>query len=363
MSRKLCNVLALSVALVVGLSIGRAQKNLVTPLVPAASWRLVNSQALDLNRVRQWSGDPVIEREYGVKSVEVRACRLDDTVAEVIEEQASDVTAAYGLLTFYQTEMMTPEKGMELTLSGPDGALMARGRFFIRVPRPRAPGSQLTDDNFRALLIFVGGTRPSSDALASLPAALPEAGLVPGSEKYVLGPEAARRVLPTFRTDLIGFSQGAEVHAGAYLSGKGRATVLAVTYPTPQIARVRFGAMERFLGINQDHGLGSIYGRRRGSFVFLVLNGDSPALATRLMDQFKVSQSVTLNERYPGDESVWVQMAKLVLANLALVGILVGLAILGGVLIFLFRRLAAMWFPHSSWANPSEGTIIRLHLS
>ena len=134
--------------------------------------------------------------------------------------------------------------------------------------------------------------------IASLPPALPSTGLIPGSEKYLLGPEASRRVLrPGFNTGLIDFSRGAEAALAQYRTGAAsgggsdqigrRATILAITYPTPQIAQERFGAMQKALGINQGRGANSVYGKRRGSFVILAFNAD-PNAATRLLTLFNV---------------------------------------------------------------------------
>lgn len=318
---------------------------------------------MEVSAVSRWGGEPAIEREYGVKSLEHRTYRLDGQVVEAIVEHAPDASSAYGLLTFYQTEAMAPAKDVQLTMVGPQGALMARGRFFIRVPRPAAPSFQVSDHDFRALLILMGGTRPSGQEKAKLPAALPTKGMLPGSEKYLLGVEASRRVLPSFRSDLIGFAQGAEVHLAAYLRGEARVTLMVITYPTPQIARVRFGAMEKFLPVNQDHGPGSLYGRRTGSFVLLVLDSNSPATAARLMEQFQVSGHISWDERYPGDKPVSLQLVELVLANFLLILILVGFAFMGGILVFLSMRFFRRWFPQSPWVNPEEGSIIRLNLS
>jgi len=357
-----------------------AQKYSVVPLVTSRNWRVLNSETLDLRAIPNWGGDPVIENEYGVKTLTHRTYGLEGVTADAIFEGTSDASSAYGLYTFYQTKSMAPEKGMQLAVSGPSGTLMARGRFFIRVFNPTAPPrggaaavrknspeatarQRISDADFLALLVTLGGARPAPEALAGLPAPLPAARLVPGSEKYLLGREAARRVLPEFPIDLIGFSQGAEAQTGTYLAGESRATVIAITYPNPQIARVRYGAFERFLALNQGQGAGKLFGRRSGSFVFLVSGVDSLESANRLMDPFKVEQSFSWNQRYRGDESIWKQLAKLILANMALVGILILLAILGGFLVFLTRQIAAKWFPGSSWGHPDEGVIIRLNLS
>ena len=338
-----------------------AQEHTVIPLIPAANWHLVRTEPLDLDDVRQWGGEPVIEREYGVKAVVRRTYHLGSDTAEALIEEAPDPSAAYGLLTYYRTGTMQPVKGMALTVMGPEGALMARGRFFIRALR--SAGSRVSDHNLVALLIYIGGTRPSHGDMASLPPALPTEGLVPGSEKYLLGMEAARRVLPEFRSELIGFPQGAEAQLAEYTTNRGRATLLAINYPTPQIARVRFGAMESFLGINQERGQETIYGRRRGSFVILVLNPSSTRVATELIDRFQVTSNLSWNERYPGAKSFTLQVIELVLANLLLSFIIAGFGVGGGIIVFLCRRAAARWLPQWEWADPDRETIIRLNLS
>ena len=342
------------------LSLAQAEKPSVIPLVSTPTWRLAKSQELDLEGIRKYGGDPVIEREYGVRSPEDRVYRLENTMAEVIVEPASDASAAYGLLTFYRTETMVPETGMQLAFSGPDGVLMVRGHLFFRVPR--TSDSKLSENDFRSLLVFLAGTRPSSDVTTELPVSLPTTGLIPGSERYLLGLEAARRVLPSFRTDLIGFAQGAEAQVATYSSGMARPTVLAISYPTPQIARLRFGLMQKLLGVNQESQPRPPQGKRMGSFVFLVLNSNSPATTRNLLDQFKVSDSVSWDKPYPGNKPFAVQLAELYLANFALVLIVIGFAVGAGVLIVLFRRLLRKLFPDSVWGHREEGGIITLGL-
>jgi hypothetical protein len=337
------------------------QGHTVIPLIPAANWHLVKSEPLGMDAVRGWGGDPAIEREYGVKTIVRRTYHLGPQTAEVLIEEATDPSGAYGLLTYYQTEAMQPAKGMALTLMGPEGALAARGRFFIRAARP--PGAQISDDNFTALLILIGGTRPTAQDMARLPVALPTQGLIPHSEKYLLGLEAAGRVLPEFRNDLIGFPQGAEAHVAEYMAGRSRATVLAISYPTPQMARIRFSAMQSFLGLNQERGAESIYGRRSGSFIILVQKSGSAAAAKQLMDEFRITSHISWNERYPGAKSFTLQVIELVLANLLLSFMIGGFGVGGGILIFLSRRALTRLFPRWEWANPEHETIIRLNLS
>ena len=376
--RKFAKVLAGAFTLFTVALAARAQNSTVIPLVPAANWRLVGSQNLDVSAVSRWGGDPAIEREYGVKSIQYRTYQLADKLASAVEvvgvalEEASDPSAAYGLLTYYQTERMSPAKGVELTVTSPEGALMARGAVFIRFDR--VAGVRLSDDALRAILILVGGTRPSASAMAALPPPLPVPGLVAGSMKYLLGPEAARHVLPSFNTDLIGFEQGAEVEVADYQVGsiaanptasskaKPFVTLVAITYPTPQIARERFAMMGKTLELNRGRGPQSLYGKRGGSFVFLAMNATSEAAATRLLDQFNVSEQVVRNERYPGNKPVALQMLELILVNLLLVFILVTIALLGGILIALSKRAARKWLPDWEWGSPEGERLTTLNL-
>jgi len=337
-----------------------AQKSSVIPLVPAANWRLVNSRNLPLEAARDCGSDPAVENEYGVKALEERTYRLDNFSARVIIEQAQDPSAGYGLYTYYRTAPMVPEKGIDFAVRGPGESLMLRGPSFVRVQWKKDPA--LSDNDFRALLILVGGTRPSRNALAGLPPALPAEGMVPGSEKYLIGMEVAHRVLPTFRADLIGFAQGAEAQVAAYSIADKQATALAINYPTPQIARVRFGALESFLGVNRERGHDSVFGKRQGSYVFLILNAETPSLADQVLRRFTVQQQVSWDQRYPGDKPFGLQLFEMIIANIIIIMVVAGSGVFGGIAIVLSRRVVARLFPDWSWGHPEEERLIRLNL-
>ncbi|MGA2987034.1 MAG: DUF6599 family protein [Terriglobia bacterium] len=336
------------------------EKPFAIPLVPAADWRQVDSQPLHLAAVSQYGGDPAVEQEYGVKALELRTYQLGKTQTPVVVEPTPDATSAYGLLTFYQTPSMFPVKGVQLAVGDANETLMARGNNFIRFLHGK--DSTPSESDYQALLVFVGGSQPSKSAIRQLPSPMPAKGLVPGSEKYVLGLEAAKRVLRSFRTDLIGFEQGAEVQLGQYQTGKGTPILVSISYPTPQIARVRFGALTSFLGLNRDQGENSAYGRRHGSYVFLVLNAGNAGIASALMDQFEVTENVSWDQKYTSERTFTMQLVHMILAIFLLTAILIGSCMVAGVLFFLSRRLAAKFFPDSQWGHTDEDQLIRLNL-
>lgn len=335
-------------------------KPFAIPLVPAADWHQQNSSPLPLSTVGRFGGDVEVEREYGVKSLDLRTYQLGKLHTQVLVEPAADTTSAYGLLTFYRNAGMNREAGIELAFSDANQTLMARGNNFIRFLRGKE--SSLTRNDYQALLVFVGGAKPSPNTVKDLPRPMPLNGLVAGSEKYILGLEAAKRVLPSFRTDLIGFDQSAEVQLAQYDTGKGVSTLASINYPTPQIARVRFGSLRNFLGLNQDRGSTSTYGRRQGSYVFLVLNGTDPGTAVALMDQFQVTQGISWDQKYVSERSFTLQLVHMILAIFLLTAFLIGACVVVGVLFFLSRRGAAKFFPDSQWGRTDDDQLIRLNL-
>jgi len=349
--------ISLGALLAAGISI-RAQRHATfVDLVSQPRWQMESSQTLNLKDVRQWGGEPSVDQEYGVKSVEIRTYREGDRKAQAVVEETPDPSSAYGLLTFYQNETMTPAEGMKLAVVSPQQGTMARGTAFVRVLRP----AKMSDKDFHALLLSIGGTAPSARSMVLLPPSLPVKGIIPGSEKYVIGPIAANRALPLFRTDLVGFQQGAELQAAAYQEDGERVNFFLISYPTSQIANMRFRALTHLLGVNEASGQGSLYGKLKGTYVLLVQNATSQKLASQLMDRLSVSQEVSWNAPYPG-KPITVQVFHMLVGNILLVLILVSMAVVTGILFFISRRLAAKWFPQSQWARGYEDSIIRLNL-
>ncbi len=339
------------------------QKTLVIPLVSAAKWQLVSSNRLDLSSLTKFGSEIQVDQELGVKSGSERTYRLGSVETSAIFEEAADPSSAYALYTFYRSAEMTSVPGIQMAATNAQQAIMARGRYFIRVLRP-APNVP-SDRDFKSLLVMIGGARLTTENIESLPTALPQRGLVPGSEKYLLSTEEAKRLLPSFfPAQLIGLADGIEAQLGTYVIQHSRLALLEISYPTPQVAQLRFKAMADALQINRDRGPESIYGRQEGSYALLVLNSKSATAANELLKQLTVTQNVSWSPRYQSDKGTTVyQMLRLIIANLELVLIILLLAIMGGIMIFFTKRLITKLFPNSSWSRPDEDELIRLNLS
>jgi Family of unknown function (DUF6599) len=370
MKPSLAQMLAAGIALLAGTAPVLAEKPNFIPLATSSKWLLVSSQKAGLDEVKNWGGDPAIEKECGVKSVVRRTYTLypENESVNVLIEDAADPSSAYSLFTLYRDDSMTPLANLPGTELGGNKALLRRGERFIRIVQPEDTGEStkhfsLSMDQLHSLLLEVGGAVQPGEDSRGLPGQLPAGGLVQGSEKYLLGEASAKFAMPDFRFSLLGFSQGAEARLATYSSGGAKLKVIAVTYPTPQIARQRFGTMENILQVNKNQGPQSVYGKLTGSYVILVFDAGSQRSAEKVLGQFRSTGYITWNQRYEGDQSAVIQMVRFVLANIIFSFILIGMALFGGILFFMSKVVARHWFPNSSWGQPEGNTIIRLNLS
>ena len=91
-------------------------------------------------------------------------------------------------------------------------------------------------------------------------------------------------------------------------------------------------------------------------------NADNQADATKLLDQFKVTDQLSWDEKYPGDKTVGRQFFELILGNVLLSLGLAGAGVAGGLLLVFSRRVAARFFPTWQWGHPEGDHLIRLNL-
>ena len=337
-------------------------KNAVVELL-SPGWQAGKMERLPVDAVRRWGGDPAIEREYGVRFLEYQIFSQADEIAEVVAERATDATAAYGLFSYYRSGDMKPEAGMHYAASGPEGGVLFRGRLFIRAVLPRSPAATIPPSRLRALLAALGAESPLTEDMNALPTPLPPADLVPGSEKYLVGEEGVRRILPSIPPDLFGFNLGAEVQTGDYAAGQSHSRVVVISYPTPQIAHSQYVQMQKRLDLNQLGSTMEVLGKQEGSFVVLVLYSGSPAAASRWMDLFNRRIGLSWDRPYPGDKSPLFQMLNFIVLNLIFVFYLCGWSVFGGIIFFLSKQAARKWFPQTDFGQPDDARFITLKLS
>lgn len=346
--------------LAVTLPLAAAQKSVVIPLLPAPAWTLESRTDIPLDQLSSYCDQAAINKEAGVTAASRRIYRGRSGQVAVIFEKTADPSSAYALFTLYQTRRMSPVPGVDLAVTGPQYALMARGRYFIRALIPAS--GVLTEHDLRTLLIAIGGAQLSAENTYALPSPLPSRGLVPGSERYMLGPAGAAFAFPSIPANLIGFADGVEAKAGTYIRRGERLVLFEISYPTPQLAQIRFPDLASALHLNQGSGPGAVYGKLDGSYAVFVLNAKSHAAATDFLSLFKIREIVSSVPTHPAGENFVLEIVQLVIANGELVGVILLLAILGGCLIYGTKRLILKLFPNSGIVKSDDEILIKLRL-
>ena len=162
----------------------------------------------------------------------------------------------------------TPAKLSALSAKTPDGAIFAYGNYVFQVHRRRSRNKRTWNCSLASSPSWINAPLP---ALAS---DLPQDGLIPNSERYILGPVSLARFEPRIAPSLAAFHLGAEAQLGRYRTPKGDLTLAIFSYPTPNIARER---QEEFLKVP-----GTI-AKRSGPLVGVIVQPPDPDAAERVL--------------------------------------------------------------------------------
>ena len=182
--------------------------------------------------------------------------------------------------------------------------------------------------------------------LPALSGYLPDKGLVPNSERYILGPVGLDRFAPAVSPSTAAFHFGTEAQFGVFRAPTGDMKLAIFSYPTPQIARERIVDFQRISGA---------IAKRAGPLVAVVLSPPNADDAERLLAQIRYAPTITLDEHVPGARD---NIGNLVVNAFKLTGLLLIFCLVAGLSFGGFRAL----FRRAGPAGDADG-MISLHLS
>jgi hypothetical protein len=187
-------------------------------------------------------------------------------------------------------------------------------------------GKMPSDEDLAALFNVLPKWEPSS--LPVISTYLPPEGLIPNSERYILGPESLAKSAPQIPPSVAAFHLSAEAQYSRYRANGGEMSLLIFSYPTPNMARERVEAFGK---------LPATVAKRTGPLVALVQNATDPDAAERLLGRVSYQASLTLNEATPSQQAR--SLARMILDMMLLSGLVIGCCILGGVIFAAARIL------------------------
>ena len=188
----------------------------------------------------------------------------------------------------------------------------------------------------------------SKAPLPVLPTYLPSKGLVPRSERYILGPASLTAYAPQIPPGPAAFQFGTEASLARYKSPNGEETLAVFSYPTPRIARQQAAEFQKLPGAVV---------KRTGPLVAVVPAPKALGNAERLLSEINYRASVSRDEQPP----IVVRPASvgnMLIAIFQLSGIVVAFCVLSGLAFGGYRFLS------KRFGGPgAQGAMTVLHLS
>ena len=314
--------------------------------------------------------DPVnaaVLKEYGFDSFESASYTRDDgRKLTVRAARFSDASGAYGAYTYYKTPEMLIEKVGDGAASLNERVLFYRGNILVDAVFQKLSAMSAAElrELAQDLPLPAGNTRN----LPGLPAYLPPQSYVKNTAKYVVGSAALQNLDAPVPASLVDFSSGAEVVMGNYNSSGGEATLMLISYPTPQIAADHLRRIEAASPKNNESSANAtpmlanpIFAKRTGPIVVVVAGPLSQAEAKSLLASVNYDANVTWNENTHFTKRD--NLANLLVNVIILCFIIIGFALVAGVAFGGIRILARRMFPGRVFERAESREFIALHLS
>jgi hypothetical protein len=279
--------------------------------------------------------------EYGIDATE----QADYTAPQNRKFSATtwrfrDTTGAMAFFQARRPAGAVYKKLANLSATTTDGLIFARGNYVFQFTGKLPPQADLDP-------IYAQLPKLEQSPLPALIGYLPSAGLVPNSERYIVGPVSLDRSGAGIPAATAAFHLGAEGQLGKYSTPKGILNMVIFNYPTPNMARDRFEDFQKLPGV---------VAKRTGPLVAAIAGSPDPDLAERLLSQVRYEANITWNEKVPQNDVK--QFSKMILAMFALAGLLILGSIIVGIGFGGFRVLRKKL---SGSDEPEE--MIRLHLT
>jgi hypothetical protein len=316
------------------------------------------------------AADPVnaaVLNEYGFIGFESATYTRDDgRKLTVRAAQFGDASGAYGAYTYYKTPEMLIEKVGDGAASMNERVLFYRGNILVDAVFQKLSAMSAAElrELAQDLPLPAGNTRN----LPGLPAYLPPQSYVKNTAKYVVGSVALQNLEAPVPASLVDFSSGAEVVLGNYNSSGGEATLMLISYPTPQIAADHLRRIEAANPKNNEPPANStpmlanpIFDKRTGPIVVVVAGPLSQAEAKSLLASVNYDANVTWNENTHFTKRD--NLANLLVNVIILCFIIIGFALVAGVAFGGIRILARRMFPGRVFERAESREFIALHLS
>jgi len=273
--------------------------------------------------------------EYGFQQAEEAQYASPGARFAATAYRLKDSTGSLAAFQWQRPAGSQPSKLGALAAETEDGVLLAYGNYLLRFQGYKPNVAELE-------ALFNRLPRLDQSPVPTLPRYLPSQGLIPNSERFVVGPESLEKFAPGIPPSVAAFHVGAEAQLGRFQTKQGEMRLVIFSYPTPQIARQQAAAFEKLPGA---------MAKRAGPLLGVILSPPDPDAAERVLASVRYEASVTLSQYVPSARDRW---ENLLLNILLLTGILLLFCAVAGLAVGGLRTLVR----HRDTGDP----MIMLHL-
>jgi hypothetical protein len=321
-------------------------------------WHLTAAAQTSTNSESADPTNAALLKEYGFKDFEGGTyTRADGRKLKIKAARFEDASGAYGAFTFYKMPQMLNERIGDQGASLNERVLFYRGNILVDAVFQQL--SAMSAAELRELAEALPKPGGSIANLPGLPAYLPKESYLKNTAKYVVGPLALEANGAPLPVKYVDFSKGAEVVLGGYNLSGTQATLMLISYPTPQIAATELKQIEL---AQQAHQLDSIVtAKRTGPILVLASGSISSGDAKSLVSDVNYDADVTWNERTNFTRRD--NAANLIVGVILLAAIVCGISIVAGIAFGGFRVAIKRLLPGKVFDRPEDVEFISLHLS
>jgi hypothetical protein len=292
--------------------------------------------------------------------------RDDGRTLKLRAARFADSSGAFGAYTFYlEPEMIKEDVGDQGASLG-QRVLFYRGHVLVD-----ASFSQQSAMSVAQLRELAGALPQPRGAAANLPGFiqfLPRRDYIRNTQKYVMGPSALNAVAAPVGDDVVDFGASSEATLAKYDTPSGEATLMLISYPTPQMASDHLRRIDaahpqgdQKPGVSAIGNAGTFFYKRTGPIIAITSGPVSESDAKSLLGRVNYEATITWNT--PAEETQVRDLYKLILNIVVLCGILGALAIVAGVAFGGFRVLMKRMYPDRVFDRPEQVEFISLRLN
>jgi hypothetical protein len=282
--------------------------------------------------------DRPIWDEYGLKNWESAAYQNGKAKFVATVYELADTTGGLAAFEWQRPATAKASTASKLAAETAGSLLLVHGNYLFAFSGYKPTMPEL--DGVAAALLNVDNT-----VLPSLPGYLPSEGLVPNSQRYVLGPAGLQKFAPAIPPSVAAFHLGAEAQMAVFHNQKGNLPMAIFDYPSPQMAIQKVADFEKLPGALV---------KRSGPLVAVVLSPPDPDFAERLLSQVRYQAQVTRDEYVLSRRD---NIGNLVVNAFVLCGILLVFCLVSGLALGGVRA----YFQHMRHGQEPDG-MITLHL-